>query len=127
MYLAIAPFKCGEVPIILYNEHHSDKRNESTIMHELSHIILNHNPEANERLKNTGLLLRSYDQIHENEAEWLGACLQLPVDGLVSALLKGKSIHEISLQYGASLDMVKYRINTSGAKRKVYNIKKKYS
>jgi len=43
-------------------------------------------------LKNVspGLLLRNYDDIHENEANWLGGCLQIPFDGLVTAFLKGK-------------------------------------
>ncbi|WP_462251154.1 ImmA/IrrE family metallo-endopeptidase [Ekhidna sp.] len=118
-----AAFECHDKPIILYNCHHSDARNESTIMHELSHIILGHKPSVDENLRHLGLLLRNYDEIHENEANWLGGCLQLPFDGLVTALLKGKSNDEIALQYGASTDMVKFRINKSGANRKVYHIK----
>ena len=121
-----ASFECDGQPIILYNCHHSDARNESTIMHELSHIILGHKPNIDERLKHLGLILRSYDDIHENEANWLGACLQIPFDGLVSAILRNKSYEDIASQYGASVDMVKFRINTSGAKQKVNFIKKKW-
>lgn len=120
-----AAFECQGQPIILYNCHHSDARNESTIMHELSHIILGHKPSVSEDLTHLGLLLRNYNEIHENEANWLGGCLQIPFDGLVTALLKGKSQDEIALQYGASLDMVKFRSNKSGAKQKVYFIKNK--
>jgi len=94
-------------------------------MHELSHIILEHQPSIDEDLKSLGLLLRNYDEIHENEANWLGGCLQIPFDGLVTALLKGKSNEEIALQYGASIDMVKFRANKSGARQKLYFIKNK--
>lgn len=119
-----ATFECEDQPIILYNSHHSDARNESTIMHELSHIILKHKAHIDEDLKHLGLLLRNYNEIHENEANWLGGCLQIPFDGLVTALLKDKSLEEIAGLYGASLDMVKFRTNKSGAKQKVYFIKK---
>jgi hypothetical protein len=119
-----ATFECEDQPIILYNSHHSDARNESTIMHELSHIILKHKARIEEDLKHLGLLLRNYDEIHENEANWLGGSLQVPFDGLVTALLKNKSSVEIARQYGASIDMVNFRINKSGAKQKVYYIKK---
>ena len=120
-----AAFDCQDKSIILYNCHHSDARNESTIMHELSHIILGHKPNIDDELKHLGLLLRNYDKIHENEANWLGSCLQIPFDGLVTALLKNKSEKDIAQQYGASLEMVKFRMNKSGAKNKVYFIKNK--
>ena len=78
-------------------------------------------------MKHLGLYLRSYDKIHENEASWLGGCLQIPFDGLVSALLKNKTHDQIALQFLASLEMVKYRINKSGAINKVNFIKNKKS
>lgn len=95
-------------------------------MHELSHIILNHKPSIDEEFNGQGLLLRSYNELHENEANWLGSCLQVPFDGLVTALLKGKSYEDIASQFLASTDMVKFRVNTSGATQKVFAIKKKF-
>lgn len=121
-----AAFECEGQPVILYNRNHSDARNESTIMHELSHIILEHKPTTNAQVDHLRLTLRSYDEIHENEANWLGGCLQLPIDGLVWALLKNMNHEEIALHYQASLDMVRFRVNVSGATRKVGFIKKKY-
>jgi Zn-dependent peptidase ImmA (M78 family) len=118
-----ASFICNDQPVILYNGNHSDARNESTIMHELSHIILKHEPRIDEKMKHLGLLLRNYDNIHENEANWLGGCLQIPFDGLVSAILRGKTIDQIASQYLASLDMAKFRLNKSGALKKVSYIK----
>jgi len=78
-------------------------------------------------LKNVspGLLLWNYNDIHGNEANWLGGCLQIPFDGLVTVFLKGKSQDEVCLQYGASLDMVKFHTNKSRAKQKVHFIKNK--
>ncbi|MEQ8477101.1 ImmA/IrrE family metallo-endopeptidase [Fulvivirga sp.] len=121
-----AAFNCNEQPVILFNAQHSNARNESTIMHELSHIILGHKPTIDENSIHQGLLLRSYNEIHENEANWLGGCLQIPFDGLVTSLLNGKTIEEIAIQYGSSIDMVKYRVNKSGAKQKVYHIRNRH-
>lgn len=120
-----ASFLCGEQPVILFNRNHSAARTESTIMHELSHIILNHKPKLDERIKHLSLLFRNYDEIHEREAKWLGGCLQIPVEGLVSALLKGKTIDQIATQFLSSLEMTKFRINTSGALQRVKFIKMK--
>ncbi len=120
-----ASFRCNNHAIILYNENHSDARNESTIMHELSHIILNHKPIINESQKHLKLILRIYDEVHENEAIWLGSCLQIPFDGLVSALLKNNTPEQIAHQYLCSVEMAKYRINKSGAKNKAEAIKKR--
>ena len=120
-----ATFLCDDQPVILFNGNHSDARNESTIMHELSHIILNHSPIIDDRLRHLGLMLRNYDEIHENEANWLGGGLQIPFDGLVTALLNNKSPESIASQYFASVEMAKFRINKSGANQKVEAIKRK--
>lgn len=121
-----AALECNGRPIILYNAKHSAARNESTIMHELSHIILEHKPTINDDFKTLGLYLRGYNQIHENEATWLGGCLQIPFDGIVSALLKNRSYEDIANQFKSSIEMARFRVNKSGAQKKVYFIKRKF-
>lgn len=120
-----ASFLCGNQPVILFNGNHSDARNESTIMHELSHLILNHESKIDDSLKHLGLMLRNYDEVHEREANWLGGALQIPFDGIVTAMLKGKSPEQIASQFLSSIEMAKFRINMSGAKQKVEAIKRK--
>ena len=120
-----ASFQCCEKSVILYNCKHSEQRNESTIMHELSHIILEHKPILDSEFEHLGLMLRNYDEIHENEANWLGGCLQIPTEGIVSSLLKNRTPEQIAIQYNSSTEMANYRTNVSGAKKRVYYIRRK--
>ena len=59
--------------------------------------------------------LRGFNEEHENEASWLGSCLQLPKDGMIKFLFQKKSINDIADHYHSSLEMTKYRLNISGA------------
>ncbi len=59
--------------IIITNPAHSPKRHESDVMHEIAHILCKHEPSYLLHSK------RSYGP-QEEEAQWLGACLQLPRD-----------------------------------------------
>ena len=66
---------------IVYNPAHSEPRQESDAMHEMAHIIRQHPP--------TGMngSFRHYDQQQEEEAQYLGACLQITRAGLLWALV----------------------------------------
>lgn len=100
--------------IIIHNNHHSPKRQQSNIMHELSHIICNHEiPEETARLCFL-LNLHYYNTEQEQEAKYLGSCLQITRAGLQWALKRNYSEEKISDYYNASIEMVKFRLNTSG-------------
>lgn len=99
---------------IIHNNHHSPKRQQSNLMHELAHIILNHqiSPEAARLCFLTGL--HYFNKEQEQEAKYLGACLQITRPGLLWALKQGFSNSKISDYYKASPEMVTYRLNISG-------------
>jgi Zn-dependent peptidase ImmA (M78 family) len=100
--------------IIIHNNFHSLKRQQSNLMHELAHIILDHCiPEEQARLCAV-LGLHYYNEEHEQEAKHLGGCLQITRLGLLWALKKGYSETEISDHYTASLDMVQFRLRITG-------------
>lgn len=100
--------------IIIYNNHHSEKRQQSDIMHELSHIILKHEiPQESAQLC-LSLGLHYYNTLHEQEAKYLSGCLKITRPGLQWALKNGFSEDQISDYFNASLDMVKYRLNITG-------------
>lgn len=109
--------------LIIHNPTHSPARQQSNLMHELAHILCKH--EVSEKVKNTGLsgFLRNFDEEQENEAEWLGACLQLPKPALIVSLKKKMSLEEIAKHYNCSLEMAQYRINISGVKRMLAYLK----
>lgn len=100
--------------IILHNDNHSLKRQQSNLMHELSHIIMKHTiPDECAQLC-MQLGLHYFNKEHEQEAKFLGGCLQITRAGLQWALKRNFSEEEISDHFNASVDMVKFRLNTSG-------------
>jgi hypothetical protein len=107
--------------IILHNPTHSSARQQSNLMHELAHVICGH--KVPEEIVKTGLIgfLRNHNEQQENEAEWLGSCLQLPRPALIWALKKEMSNFEIAEHFNASEEMVKYRINVTGVKKQLIN------
>lgn len=110
--------------VIILNNTHSNKRQQSDMMHEISHIICNHSADAFEIVE--GLpILRKFNREQEKEAGWLGGCLQLPRRALIWALNKGMDESQISEYHIASLQMVNFRLRLTGAKRQFDLFKKK--
>ena len=87
------------------------------MMHEISHILLDHCiPENLLHLANKfGLTYNNV--LQENEAKYLGGCLQLTKPSLFASLKKNMTYEEIAEKYLASLEMVNYRINISGVQK----------
>jgi Zn-dependent peptidase ImmA (M78 family) len=97
-------------PVIVYDPKQSSARYESTIMHELAHLILKHPPERI-YFAPDGPFTRDFDSVIETEAAYLGSCLQIPRRGLLWAVQNGMSDKEIAHYFGASLEMVHWRQN----------------
>lgn len=102
--------------IIIYNSSHPSGRQQSTIMHELAHIIRGHSFRTDTIIPELPFL-RSYDPLHESEAEYLGASLQITRKGLVWAVKRNMSVEQIAEYYKASTEMVNYRLRISGVAR----------
>lgn len=109
--------------LIIHNIRMSDARQQSDIMHELAHIICNHEiiiPDSH-------ILpdyMRYYDKYQEAEAEYLGSCLQFSRECLIWALTHGNmSKQEIASNYTASKQMVNFRINTTGINKQLKYIR----
>lgn len=107
-------------PIIIHNKMRSLPRQQSDIMHEISHYNCGH-PLAEhplEFLVPTTML--SVNPIHEEEALYLGATLQLPHVALAQAIYHEKmTLQDIAKRYIASQQMVRYRINITGLSKEV--------
>ena len=110
--------------IIIHNDNHSSFRQQSNIMHELSHAIRKHEiPDDIKRLL-LPLDLHYYNPLYEQEAKYLGGCLQITRAGLQWAI-KRMNEYEISNYYNASIEMVKYRLNATGVLKQQYYIQRK--
>lgn len=99
-------------PILINNHNSSQKRSNSNIVHELSHLLCEHNFSTT--IPINGSILREFDKDCEDEANWLTGCLLLPRDGLVWACRKGFSIYQMSQHFGASEQMTRWRYNITG-------------
>ena len=103
------------VDIIAYNPTHSRWRHSSDIMHELSHIILDHKPSQIVFLTpDTQIALRDYNQDLEEEATWLSGCLLLPREALLSIKRDGISDVDACRKYVVSIDLLTFRMNKKG-------------
>lgn len=101
--------------VIINNLQHSIARQESDIMHELAHIICEHDPVELKPLPGLPFPFREYRKEDEEEAEWLGACLQIPRDGLIQAIKQGlNEDQKLAEHFVASVAMVRFRRNKTG-------------
>lgn len=97
---------------ILYHPRHSERRTESSLMHEFAHFLLDHpfigfDPKTH---------LPKIDTSHEREAAFLGGCLQLPRRGLLWARQLKMTVQETADHFRCSEAMVKYRSNVTRIK-----------
>lgn len=107
------------IVLIIHNTAHAPSRQESNLMHEHGHIICKHEPAQMVRLGTLPWVLRTYAADHEEEAGWLGGCLQVPRESLVWALKPGMDDAMLTAHFGASIDMVRFRRQKTGVDRQL--------
>lgn len=98
---------------VFYNDACAPTRQQSDLMHELGHIILNHQDANQEYYFGYPVVIR--DEVHEQEATCLGATLQLPKAALINSYRHNLDTEEVAKRFTASPAMVRFRQNTSGA------------
>lgn len=98
--------------IVIFNDGNSAARQNSDIAHELSHGLLLHEPR-------TAIVggCRDYAKEEEEEAAWLSGCLLVPRDAALIVAKSGTALDIMALEYGVSTDMMRYRVNSTGARR----------
>lgn len=99
---------------VVHNTVHSARRQESDLMHELAHLLCEHRPGEVVKLDGIALPLRTYDKDQEDEASWLGGCLQLPRPALLWAIGEGLARDEIARHFVASAAQVEFRRRITG-------------
>ena len=106
----------GHRRTIVHNDSHSKARQNSNLMHELSHGLLLHEPApALDSL--TGC--RNWNDLNEEEADWLAGELLITSD-MALAVARGQiSAWDARKSYGVSERMLRWRVNITGAARRV--------
>lgn len=99
--------------LILINPRQTPERANATIMEEVAHVHLRHQPSQLVTLP-TGFWKRTYDAADEQEAYWTGAAALLPSQALGRAVWKGCATEEIAAAFGVSHELVEFRIKILG-------------
>lgn len=98
--------------VIIHNPTHSAARQQSNLMHELAHVLLNHPSGSLDTI--TGVLI--FSAVHEAEATYLGGCLLLPKRAAEWASQKKFTVEQAMIYYGASREMIVWRCRMSGVR-----------
>jgi Zn-dependent peptidase ImmA (M78 family) len=101
--------------LIVHNDSHHPKRQASNIAHELSHAILQHPPT--QPFSDYGC--RNFDKEIEDEANWLGPALLISEEAALYIVKKKIGIDQASELYGVTKDIIRMRINVTGAKKRM--------
>jgi len=114
VFSAVTVF-CGTERVIVHNDSHSPGRQSSNIAHELSHGLLLH--PLVPALGPGGC--RDWDPMVEQEAEWLAGALLISEEAALSIVRLGLTIDQAAARYGVSRAMIQFRLNVTGARKRV--------
>jgi Zn-dependent peptidase ImmA (M78 family) len=103
------------VKAIVLNSGHSRARQANSLAHELSHALLRHPPRP--AFGPGGC--RNCNPQEEEEADWLGPVLLVPRDAALGLVRENVPIESAAQRYGTSVELMRMRINTSGARVQV--------
>ncbi len=109
----------GQCSTVIYNPAHKKTRQNSDIMHELSHVIIGHEPSKMVLSADGALVMRSFDQKQEDEADWFSGCLILPREALLHSKRLSLSEDEIRDKYTATRSLLRMRLGVTGVNRQL--------
>ena len=82
-----------------------------------AHRIRGHEAQEVEVSAEGLMLLKGYDKLQEEEADWLSGCLLLPRDALLAIKKRRLDDAAAAVEYGVSMRMLSYRMAMTGVKR----------
>ena len=103
--------------IIVTNPLRVGGRRNSDVAHEFSHVVLKH--ELAQLRDLDGAVFRTCEPAEEEEATALGGTLLLPRPMLLRAAAQGMRAAEVAEEYNVTIDMARYRLNTTGVERQM--------
>lgn len=112
-FSAVSVFR-GYKRLIVVNDVHSRGRQASNIAHELAHSLLWHEPAP----AFDGDGVREWNAEQEEEAQWLAGALLISEEAALKIVRHKLSLEEAAQLYRVSVDMVRGRINVTGARKR---------
>lgn len=98
--------------IIVRNKEHQLARQNVSILEEFWHILLGH--RLTKIAQVAGVYGRTFDETEEHDAFYLAAATLIPENVIRATVQEKKNIKHIARNYGASPDLVEYRIKRLG-------------
>lgn len=111
---ALVPLASGGA-VIIENDFHSTQRRRSTASHETAHLVLEHKFQAGFADDSRRCQLTNADQ--EAEAAELSGELLLPFEAAKFMAIRGISDEEVAARFDVSVEIAKWRLNSTGARR----------
>lgn len=105
----------GTRRLIVYNPRHPPTRRANSVVHEVSHVVLEHPPAP--ALGDCGC--RYWNSQLEDEADWQAAALLVPRDGAFAWLRAGRGLKDGADHFGVSLALFRWRVNQTGVVRQL--------
>lgn len=102
--------------MIILNPTHGKNRHNATLMEEISHVFLGHQPSRlaiEKRDRKGNVVARDYNAEIEEEAYGTGAAALVPYTGIKKMIGGGKTAAEMARHYGVSTALVEFRIKIS--------------
>jgi len=105
--------------IVILNPNHGRMRTHATLMEEISHVFLGHQPT---RLKIIGddvrgvrgrTISRDYRKVDEDAAYGTGAAALVPFSALQTFVLEGQTSLQIARHFRVSRELVEYRLKVT--------------
>ena len=102
----------GSRRAIVLNDRHAPTRRASSLAHEISHVLLEHEPRPIRGADGC----RDWTPEAEREASWLGGALLVPRPAAVLIARSGDSPAVAAARMGVSLDLMDWRLSETGAR-----------
>jgi len=102
---------CGPKRMIVYNPSHPPGRHANSVAHELSHVILEHEPGPVREAGGERRWLAS----QEAEADWLAGALLAPREGVLAVMYRLGDTGAAACHFGISTQLMTWRLNHTGA------------
>lgn len=101
----------GTVRVIVENDGHADARRANSVAHELSHVLLEHEPHS--VTGNDGT--RRWLPQMEDEADWVAGTLLVPREAALAIARNGTPVVQAASLFGVSTELLTWRLNHTGA------------
>lgn len=104
---------------IIVNSAHGATRRNNDLMHEIAHVVLEHEPAQMVTSPNGHMFLDNYSVQQEEEADWLAAALLAPRQAVINVLTANPDIKEAARCFAISESLMKMVIARNGIDRQL--------